>query len=185
MELKDTKLNMKIVVGTKNKAKVTAVEEILSDYPHLAESKVISIVVPSSVSDQPLSLDETVRGAVNRAKTSFDNCNYSIGIESGLIEVPYTKSGYMNVCIVAIYDGVNSHLGMSSGWEFPNPEVVRFMTEEGMNMTEASNKAGLSSDTNLGSAQGAIGIITKGRIDRKEYTKQALCMALIHIDTKN
>ena len=176
---------MKIVAGTENKVKVSAVEEILSDYSHLAEAEVIAAAVPSDVGDQPLSLDETVRGAINRAKNAFGDCDYSIGIESGLIEVPYTKSGYMDVCIVAIYDGENAYLGMSSGWEFPDPEIVRLMTEEGLNMTRASNKVGLSFDTNLGSAQGAIGVVTKGRVDRKEYTKQALRMALIHIDTKN
>ncbi|VAW32098.1 Inosine/xanthosine triphosphatase [hydrothermal vent metagenome] len=176
---------MKIAIGTKNKVKVMAVKEILRDYPHLAESESDMHTVDSGVGDQPLSIEETVRGAINRAKNAFNectDCDYSFGIESGLIEVPYTKSGYMDVCIVAIYDGSNTHLGMSSGWEFKDPEMVKLMTEEGLNMTEASNKAGLSTDENLGEAQGAIGIVTKGRVDRKEYTKQALRMALIHID---
>ncbi len=174
---------MKIIVGTENKAKVDAVEEILHDYSHLATAEVLSCSVESGVGDQPLSLEETVNGSRNRARNAFLNCDYSIGIESGLMKVPYTKSGYMDVCIVAIHDGKDTYLGMSSGWEFPNPELVRLMIEEGLNMTEASNKVGLSNDKKLGSAQGAIGVVTKGRVDRKEYTKQALRMALIHIDT--
>jgi non-canonical (house-cleaning) NTP pyrophosphatase len=56
------------------------------------------------------------------------------------------------------------------------------MVEEGLDMSQAINKAGLTKNPNIGAAEGAIGILTKGKVDRKEYTKQALRMALIHID---
>lgn len=75
--------------------------------------------VSSSVSNQPKSLDETVRGAMNRALGSFVDCSYSFGIESGLMAVPNTKSGFMDVCVCAIYDGTEYHIGLSSAWEAP------------------------------------------------------------------
>jgi len=56
------------------------------------------------------------------------------------------------------------------------------MLEEGLDMTQASNRAGLSTNPKLGSAEGLIGILTKGRITRKDYTKHALIMALAQIE---
>ncbi len=173
---------MRITVASTNKAKVDAVTEVLKEYPHLAHAEIQSVSTRSDVSDQPKSLDETIQGAMNRARNSFADCEYSIGIESGLMAVPYTKGGYMDVCAAAIYDGKEFHIGLSSAWEFPDPKVTNLIMQGGMNMSEAINHAGITSNPGIGSAEGAVGIFTKGRVDRKEYTKQALRMALIHID---
>jgi inosine/xanthosine triphosphatase len=173
---------IKIKVGSVNKAKLEAVSELLLDYSHLKDSVVEGISVSSDVSDQPKTLDETIIGASNRARHAFVECNYSIGLESGLMVVPNTKSGYMDVCVCAIYDGKEFHLGLSSAWEFPDKKVMELIINEGLDMSQAINKAGMTNDPKIGSNAGAIGILTKGRVDRKEYTKQALRMALIHID---
>lgn len=175
-------INLRFTVGSENKAKVQAVAEILAEYPHLAHAEVRGVKTHSGVSDQPKSLDETVEGAMNRARGAFQDCQYSVGIESGLIHVPKTKSGYMDVCAAAIYDGKEFHLGLSSAWEFPDKEIIRSMIDEGLDMSQAINKAGLTKNPSIGSEEGAIGILTKGRVDRKEYTKQALRMALIHLE---
>lgn len=174
---------MKIKVGTKNKAKIDSVIEIIQEYSHLANSEVEGVSIESGVSDQPKSLEETINGAINRAKNSFENCDYSIGIESGWMNVPKTKSGYMDVCVCAIYDGKECHLGLSSAWEFPNKEITNLIIKEGLDTAQAINKAGMTKNINIGSEEGAIGILTKGRMTRKEYTKQALRTALIHLET--
>ncbi len=173
---------MKINIGSKNKAKITAVAEIVREYPHLKQAEINGIEVDSGVSAQPKSLDETIRGAMQRAKGAFTECDYGIGLESGLMQVPYSKGGYMDVCACAIYDGKEYHLGLSSAWEFPDVSVTKLMIDDGLDMSQAINKAGLTKDQNIGSEAGAIGILTKGRVDRKEYTKQALRMALIHLE---
>lgn len=173
---------MKIVVGTKNQAKMDAVSEILRDYPHLADAEVSSAEAASDVADQPKSLEETIRGAKNRAKKVFKECDYSIGIESGLMHVPGSKSGYMDVCVCAIYDGTEFHLGLSSAWEFPDVTTTHLMIKGGLDMSQAINQAGMTKNPQIGSAEGAIGILTKGRMNRKEYTKQALRTALIHLE---
>lgn len=173
---------MKIIVGSKNAAKVEAVKELLKEYPHLKEAEVVGVAAASGVSDQPLSLEETVTGALQRAKAAHSDCDYSIGLESGLIQVPLSKSGYMDVCACVIYDGSQHHLGLSSIWEFPDIAITESILKDGLDMSQAINKAGLVDDPEVGSKQGAIGILTKGKVDRKEYSKQALRMALIHID---
>jgi non-canonical (house-cleaning) NTP pyrophosphatase len=97
------------------------------------------------------------------------------------MKVPETKSGFMDVCVCAIFDGKNFHLGLSSAFEYPK-EITRLINEDGLNATEAANKIGLTTNPKLGSAEGIIGIITKGRITRKEYTKQAIRTALMHLE---
>lgn len=176
---------MKIKVGTKNKSKLEAVEEIVKEYPHLADFEIEGIEVSSGVADQPRSLEETIEGAINRAKSAFLDCDYSIGLESGWMAVPKTKSGYMDVCVCAIYDGKECHLGLSSAWEFPDPSITDSIINGGLDTTQAVNKVGLTNNTQVGSAEGAIGILTKGRMTRKDFTKQALRTALIHLEKFN
>ncbi len=175
---------MIIKVGSEKRPKVEAVEEILKDYPHLAMAEVIGVKTESGVADQPKSLEEVVAGAKNRAQNVFGDCDYSIGLESGLMTVPGTKSGYMDVTVCAIYDGREFHLGLSSAWEFPSlmQKVNEFMIVDGLDMSQAFKKAGLTKKEDIGAEEGVLGALTKGRMTRKEYTKQALRMALIHLD---
>jgi inosine/xanthosine triphosphatase len=173
--------SMNINIASKNPVKVVALKEMLLDYKKLKDAKVNSVEVSSGVSDQPKSLKETIEGARNRAKSSYKDCVYSFGVESGLMAVPHTKSGYMDVCACAIFDGKDYHLGLSSAWEAPET-VSKLMLEEGMDMNQAAFEAGFSDNKKVGSAQGLVGIMTKGRLSRKEYTKEAIRTSLIHID---
>lgn len=187
---KDTEVNiknvmgnkiMKIVVGSKNQVKVDAVREILQDYHHLKDAQIITAEAKSDVGEQPKSLEETVSGAMNRARNSYKDCDYSFGLESGLMAVPKTKTGFMDVCVCAIFDGKEYHLGLSSAWEAPK-EVADYMLNHGLDMNEAAYKAGLTTNRKVGMAEGLVGVMTKGRLTRKEYTKEAIRTALIHLE---
>lgn len=171
---------MKINIGSANKVKVEAVKELLLDYPHLKDVEVFSFEVSSGVADQPKSLEETVQGAINRAKDVLKDGSYGFGIESGLMSVPNTKSGFMNVCVCVIYDGKECHLGLSSAWEAPKKVMEHI--KEGLNMSQAAFKAGLTDNQKIGSAEGIISILTKGRLTRKTYTQEAIRAALIHLE---
>lgn len=171
---------MKIKVASTNPQKIKAVSDLIPQYDFLADSTLQGISVPSGVADQPKSLEETVRGAINRAKSAFTDADYSFGIESGLTDVPYTKSGIMDLCVCAIYDGKEIHLGLSSAFE-PPKKIVDLM-KKGMNMSDACFEAGLTTNPQIGSSEGLIGILTRGRMDRLAYTKQAVTTALIHLE---
>lgn len=172
---------MKIAVGSKNPVKVSAVKELVPQYSILTGAEVIALDVPSQIPEQPKSIEETIRGAQNRAKGAFAGHDLGFGIESGLIEVPHTKTGMMDVCVCAIYDGNEYHIGLSSAFECP-PRVMELVHAEGLDLNQAFQRAGLTEDPKIGSAEGAIGLLTKGRVTRQEYTKQALVMALIHLE---
>ena len=171
----------RIVVGSANEVKVNAVKELASDYDFLGGVEVRGVDVPSGVSSQPKSLDETIQGAMNRAKAAFCESGYGFGIESGLMQVPHSKTGVMDICVCAIFDGSQVHLGLSSAFECPR-DVTELMLGGGIDMQTAFYQCGYTKNPKLGAAEGAIGILTKGRIDRKEYTKQAVRTALIHLE---
>ncbi|HLD88694.1 MAG TPA: inosine/xanthosine triphosphatase [Candidatus Nanoarchaeia archaeon] len=172
---------MKITIGSTNDVKVEAVREVIHDYDILSNAEVNGIDVNSEVSEQPKSLNETIHGAMNRAKNAFRDCNYSFGIESGLMQVPNTKTGYMDVCACVIYDGKDYHIGLSSAFEYPH-EIARLVFKDGLGISQAAYRTGLTKNPKVGSAEGVIGILTRGRLPRKEYTKQAIVMALIHLE---
>jgi inosine/xanthosine triphosphatase len=172
---------MRINIGSRNPTKVAALRETIASYNFLSGAEIIPLVTESGVPSQPKSMDETITGATNRAKGAFANCDYSVGIESGLMRVPQAKSGYMDFCACIIYDGKDSHLGLSCAFEFPI-EITRLIHEQGLDANEASFKIGLTKHKNVGSLERAIGVLTKGRVNRKEYTKQAIQMALIQLE---
>jgi inosine/xanthosine triphosphatase len=171
----------KINVGSKNIQKIESVSEVLNEYPDFSDSIITSVESKSNVSDQPKSMDETITGAINRAKGCFSDCDFSFGIESGLMKVPYTKSGYMDFTCCAIFDGKNISLGLSPALEFPT-KATKMMFDEDTDITQALLKEGLTKNPKLGSAEGALGVLTKGRVTRKGYTKQAIYMAMVHLE---
>ncbi len=120
---------MRICVGSKTDTKVNAVKESLKEYDFLSGAEVISIDVISGVSQHPKSIEETVEGAINRAKNAFQDCQYSFGIEDGFIEIPNTKTGFMLISACAIYDGQTFHIGLSSAFELP-PKIMKQILEK-------------------------------------------------------
>ncbi len=172
---------MRIIVGSKNPVKVEAVREVLRDYNIFKDYQLISFEASSGISEQPKSLEETINGAINRANNSFNDCRYSFGIESGLMEFPRSKTGKMDICVCAIYDGDQICLGISRGFEFPLI-VNKKIHEEGIDANEAFYLAGITNKIKIGNEEGAIGLLTKGRVSRKDYTKDAIQMALIQIE---
>lgn len=175
---------MKINIGSKNKQKIDALKEILKEYPDFLNAEVVFRDVDSGVSHQPKSLEETVDGAMKRAKNSFSGCDYGVGLESGLMKVPETKTGYMDVTACAIYDGKNFHLGLSSAFEYP-VKLTNHVLENNVELSDAYRELGFTNKEKIGEEEGIIGVLTKGRLVRKEYTKQAIMMALIHLENKD
>ncbi len=175
MSKPDNRFNKRINVGSLNKNKIGAVAEVFPGY------EVVGISCDSGVRDQPLNMEETIKGAVNRAKSVFCDCEYSAGIEDGITPVPCTKSGYMNFCCCCIYDGTDTYLGISSGFEYPPVCIERVLTG-GMDISQAFEP--ITNDPEIGSGSGIIGWLTKGKIRRLEYTKQAVLMAVIIMENR-
>jgi len=89
----------------------------------------------------------------------------------------------MNITVCGFYDGDRYYLGMSSGIEYP-PRAIE-LVKSGLDINQAFYKMELTNDPEIGSAQGAVGILTKGRWCRKDTIKQAITSALIQLDNKD
>lgn len=63
---------MRVGVGSKNKTKINAVAEILLDYSMFEGAEVVGVDVKVDTFGHPKSLEETVAGAVGRAKQAFE-----------------------------------------------------------------------------------------------------------------
>lgn len=163
----------RIIVASLNQNKIDAVKEVFPSF--FIEGQACD----SGVREQPLNLEEIIKGAINRAKAVFRDCEYSIGIEDGLSLVPETASGYMNFCCCAVFDGTRIYLGLGPSFEYP-PECTKKAVEGGITISEAFTP--LTGKPNIGYDEGIIGWLTGGRINRKDYTKQAVEMARLQIE---
>jgi inosine/xanthosine triphosphatase len=172
---------MNIGVGSKNKTKVEAVERVLADYPMFAGAKAHGVAVEIDDFGHPRNIQETVDGATERAKQAFIGNDYGFGIEGGLMEVPGTKSGFVEVAVCAIYDGEKTHLGLSPSFEWPK-KAIEGILEQGLDGSQAMKAAGLTEEKKIGESGGVIRILTNGRMDRTEFNALAIRMALIHLE---
>jgi inosine/xanthosine triphosphatase len=178
---------MKIIIGSANPQKIKAVQELAPIYEFMQNAEILGVSVESNISDQPKTLDEIILGAKNRAQNAFEFdvvAELGFGLESGIASVPHTKTGFMDLCACAIYDGEDFYIGLSGGFEPPS-EVVRLINDEGHNMSEAVKKAKLTEHEYVGYAEGLIGILTSSKIDRLIYSKQAIQMALVRYENKH
>lgn len=94
---------LKIAVGTTSKQKISYLEEVLHTLK--VKNKLSPVAAKSGVSDQPISIKETMKGAFNRARgalTSSLNTDIGIGIEIGYHKEK--NSGYQIFCAVTILD---------------------------------------------------------------------------------
>jgi len=165
---------MKVVVGSKNPVKVKATKNVLEKL--YGEVEIDSADVDSQVPSQPFGIDQTIEGAINRAKNAY-NSDYDlgVGIESGLMETPHTITGYIDLQWCAIYDGEKVTIGVSAGFEYP-PTVIKEVLggkEVGDVMDEVTGV------DNLGEKTGAISYFTKGLLDRTGNTEQCVLMAIV------
>lgn len=165
---------MKVVVGSKNPVKLNATRNVLKKIYNDLEIKTSE--VDSEVPDQPFGLDETINGAINRAKNAFDDwADLSVGIESGLMETPNTITGYIDLQWCAIFDGDRVTIGVSSGFEYP-PMVINEVLN-GFEVGDIMDK--ITGVENLGQKKGAVSRLSKDMLDRTENTEQCVLTAMI------
>ena len=206
---------MIVKVGSKNPVKIEAVTETLLDYPIFTGCQVIGVDVSSGISDQPKDDEETYQGALNRAFAALKSgADIGIGIESGmtqtalgcgnftaaviiekqfiekdlynLSEVGETYESFTGLSCYEIADGCHDmaiHFGQST--VFPLPGKVANLMLNGKEMDDAVFELGLVDVPNIGEHEGFLSYLTKGRVSRKDYTKQALRMALISLENKS
>jgi inosine/xanthosine triphosphatase len=170
---------MLVIVGSENPVKIKAVKNVLKSF-FGRKLRVKGVKVDLNLPKQPIGLEETIKGAIKRAKFALDfekNVDYGIGIEAGLIKVPYTISGYMDQQITAILDrSLCLTIGASSMFELPK-SIIENIIKKNSEMEEVIEE--FFGIKNIGKKQGAIGYFSYGKINRLKLTEQSVIMALI------
>lgn len=174
---------MKINVGTTNAVKIAAVKDAVSLYPKLfPDPEIGGVEVKVELYGHPKNISETMEGAIGRAKQAFVNCDYSFGLEGGLIEVPRSRSGYMEVGACAIYNGKEFYTGLSPAFEWPE-RVTEMIFKGQADASQAFKQLGLTEHEKLGAMPGGIiGFLTDGKLTREDFTKYSIIMALVRLE---
>lgn len=177
--------NIKICVGSLNPTKIEAVEIGFGKY--FKKFEVFKIKGDSKVPNQPIGMESILKGAINRAKTALDyllseinakNDIFGVGIEAGLVSVPYTRTGYMDFQFCAIIDE-NSRTSLGSGiaFEYPRGVIDELLNNKDLEIGLIIGK--LAGNMNLKNELGAISFLSKNRIKRTEILTQAVICALL------
>jgi inosine/xanthosine triphosphatase len=167
----------KIIVASTNPIKINAaLEGFVDTFPDTNfEAKGIS--VPSGVSDQPMTSEETLLGAKNRAiaaKLAEPTGDFWVGLEGGVERVPENN---MEVFAWMYIIGANGRHTQAKTSIFYLPPKVIALIDEGKELGEADDI--VFKRYNSKQSSGSVGILTNGVIDRMTYYKPAIILALI------
>ncbi len=162
---------MKIAIGSTNPVKFEAVKDGLKEA--FSGADFVAIEVMSGVSDQPIGDEETKKGAINRAKEALKatHADLGVGLEGGIEE---TEHGMMGTVWCAIVDG-KGKVSLGGGLHAHVPESVAQKIRKGMELGKAMDE--LTGKQNTKHKEGAIGILTKGLIDRKKAYESLVRLA--------
>ncbi len=159
-----------IAVGSLNPVKIEAVRNVMERI--YGNVRIFAVDSKSGVPEQPFE-DETVRGAVNRAKGALGSHSMAVGIEAGVFE---RYDGLYDVQHCAVIDREGKiTIGMGSGFRYP--DKIAKLVRGGMTVGEAMKAVYTNND--VGKEQGAIGVLSKGLLDRRELTEQSVLNAML------
>lgn len=163
---------MKILIGTHNRAKTKAVQTISSMY--YPEAIYVNQKVPSLVSDQPMSQEETRQGAINRAKHLMEDHDalFGIGLEGGVQEI----DGQMYICNWGALVTPKGDVFTATGAGVPLPKEIAEQllagAELGPVMDVYTDKKGIRHD------EGAVGIFSNGLVDRSAMFEHIMLLLI-------
>ena len=169
---------MRIAVGSTNPTKVEAARRAAAKvWP---EGEVVAVAVPSGVAEQPMSDDETIRGAVNRARNALaavEGASVGMGVEGGVQDTPH---GLFVGGWAAVVDREGC-LGIGAGGRVLLPESIARRIRAGEELGPVMDD--FSGRRNVKHGEGAIGIFTNGLIERTAALEIALTYALARFIT--
>lgn len=166
---------MRIIVGSTNKVKIGAVEAVFRQY--YPDCEVVGIATPSGVAEQPMSEQETIRGARSRAQRAIlsdAKADYGVGLEGGVVE---GEGGVMFSCAWACIVSRDGREGMGGGLYFELPKGVAGGIRTGGELGPLMDQ--LTGEQGNKHKSGAIGVFTKGKLDRTEAYSHLVYSALV------
>lgn len=165
-----------VIVASKNPLKIqatkTAFDRMFPDGNFTFGGRSAS----SGVADQPLSDQETLQGAMNRARNAQatePEATYWVGLEGGV----HTLDGEMQVfewIVVLHRDGT---MGRARTGALPLPQETAKLVRSGMELGDADNL--VYKKKNSRQEMGTVGNLTGGLITRQSFFEDTIVLALI------
>lgn len=164
-----------IVVASTNPVKVQAALDGFRRLFPQEEIQAHAVSVYSGIRAQPLSDEETLQGALNRAlgaQRSNPQADFWLGMEGGVADV---AGDLVAFAWVVITDGVR--FGKSRTGTFSLPAPLIELIRQGIELGEADDI--FFQRSNSKQTNGAIGLLTGDVIDRAELYHQSVVLALV------
>ena len=164
-----------VVVASGNPVKLKAVQDGFALMFPQRDLHFTTVSVPSGVSDQPMSEEETLEGAHNRilaAQARHSEAEFWVGIEGGLQENSGSLEAFAWVLVHS-----RRQRGQSRTGSFILPARVAKLVLGGLELGEADDRVFSRTDSKRG--DGASGILTDGALDRTGFYSQSVVLALI------
>ncbi len=176
---------IKVCVGSINPIKVKATQEGFNRF--FDSFQLLKIKAESKVPNQPIGMSVIIEGAINRAKGAIYHLknimdskdkNFGVGLESGLIKVPQSETGYMDLQFCVIIDDNNKiTIGSGNAFEHPQHVISEIISDETKEIGVIIGK--LANNSNLKNETGAVSFLSKNKITRIEILTNAVICALI------
>lgn len=172
---------LEVSVGSLKPFKIDIAYRAISEFLHDVSLSTEGLQVESGVDEQPLSLDSTIEGAMNRSYNALlanTSSSFGIGLEGGV----YLQGNQMFVVDVAAIsvatDPIQTFVGESCHYNLPD-EVAQLVLA-GKTLSEAmfiylGQEVPLDTIKHLG----AIYFLSSGRLNRDLANKKALERALV------
>ena len=164
-----------IIVASTNPVKINCTLTAFEQVFPMENFEIDGVATPSGVSHQPKTEEETLQGAMNRIdyiKQYHKSADYYVSIEGGL---KGTELGYDAFAWVVIQD--NHKIGRAQTATFELPKKLTHLIDKGMELGHADDLIFKRKDSKR--KNGSVGLLTKNIIDRKEYYRHAVILALI------
>lgn len=164
-----------VAVGSKNPVKIQAVETAFTSFWPELDIRVIGHDVASGVSDQPMSDDESRKGAGNRAAAALaadDQAAYGVGLEGGLQEIDghWTDTQWVVIVNRAGKTGVGQSVRVQV------PDKMMKLIRGGQELGDVIDQ--VFGQTNMKQAGGYMNEVTRGLINRQQQGFGAVVTAL-------
>lgn len=165
-----------LIVASRNPVKLDAVRRAASSVLPEHTCHVSGVAVRSGVADQPRSDHETHCGARQRARAARQerpDADYWIGLEGGVEDDGDDLLAFAWVSIL----GSSGAVGRARSAAFLLPPAVAILVRSGVELGEADDRVFGRSGSKQ--QEGAVGLLTDGRLSRTDLYAQAVELAWI------
>jgi len=171
----------KVIVASKNPVKINATKKAFESVFPEENFEVVGMEVPSFVSDQPMSDEETLEGAINRAenaKLAKKDADFWVGIEGGIETDGVDMDAFGWMIILS-----EKRFGQARSCTFPLPPYVAKAVNAGQELGHVNDAFFKMHNSKQGG--GAVGSLTNNVVTRMDLYVQPLILALIPFVQEN